>query len=306
MSISVWCSRALATPLADPGRTTSPPAFSGLLGLVAHAAVGLLVTGRAAPALVPSLGLLAVLGLAYANGANDVSTGVASLVGSGVAGARTAVACGVVCTAAGSLAAAVVSSTLVATFSGGLLAEGQGAFGAPAALAVALGAGTGWLVRWLPRRAPLAVVHWLTSGATSFARGLNDAPKIVALGLGFRVALGPAAPTWLLFVGVALAMAVGGWANGRHVLETLAERVTRLGDAEGVGANLTTAVLVGAASPLGLPVSITHVAGGAILGGAAGGSPGRWGVVGQIGLAWLVTLPAGALLGMLLLRVVQV
>ncbi len=79
---------------------------------------------------------------------------------------------------------------------------------------------------------------------------------------------------------------------------TLAERVTRLDDREGLGADLATALLVGVASRLGLPVSTIHVSGAAIVGVGArrGRAAVRWRTAGEIALAWLVILPVAGLL----------
>ena len=83
---------------------------------------------------------------------------------------------------------------------------------------------------------------------------------------------------------------------GRRVTETLAERVTVLPRAEALSASVTSAVLVGVASPLGLPVSMTHVSGSAIaaLGGRHGRQVVRWDILTRVLLAWLVTAPAAA------------
>jgi PiT family inorganic phosphate transporter len=354
---------------------------------------------------------LAVL-LAWANGANDVSKGIATLVGSGVANRRAAVLWGAFWTFAGSVAAAFASQALVATFSGaGLLAA---PVAGPAFLAaVSLGAllwvafasrtglpvstthaiagalaGTGIAAQgatslhwaFLARRValplalspvvsillvsalypllrrgvtrfetyclcierrdfvmaagaglamtsasstsissvPSAVVapvaecetapaitarlsavdalHWLSAAATSFARGLNDTPKIVALGVGATAVFG-VPPAWL-YVAIALAMAGGGLIAGFRVVETLACRVTNMTPGEGFAANVVTTVLVGAASVVALPVSTTHVSSGAIIGiGLHHGSAIQWRTVREMALAWLVTLPIAALMG---------
>jgi PiT family inorganic phosphate transporter len=65
-----------------------------------------------------------------------------------------------------------------------------------------------------------------------------------------------------------------------------------------LAANLTTAFLVSTASQLGLPMSTTHVSGGAIIGVGVRWGVGavRWHTIGEIGLAWLVTWPMAALL----------
>ncbi len=142
-------------------------------------------------------------------------------------------------------------------------------------------------------------IHWLSSGLTAFARGANDAPKIVAiLLLGGLVDYRIEAPAahMALFAGVAAAMAAGSFLGGRRVTRVLAERVTRMDHTEGLSANLTTSSLVLSAAVLGLPVSTTHVSSSAIVGiGMLKGLDAvRWATVRDMVLAWLVTLPAAA------------
>ena len=356
--------------------------------------------------------VVAVVGaLAFANGSNDVSKGVAPLVGSGLAGYRSAIAWGSAWTAAGTMLGAVFAGAMLTTFGHGLLAPGVtpdlGAAMAAllaAATWVALASRTGlpvstthalvgavvgatvsshgldavaWsalagkvalplvlsplvafllaaaLVRLLPGRgsgsqeardclcadmspavavvarqgqsaylasqpllrfttgtsdgcasAPegtlrLTVDHlqWVTSAATSLARGMNDAPKMVALGLAAAaLASTGSAPTPLLYAAVAGGMVVGGLAAGRRVTHLLAEQVTPLDGSTGLIANGVAAVLVATGAVYGLPMSTTHVASGGIAGvGAAGGSLNRT-TLRQMVLAWIVTLPASAAL----------
>lgn len=134
-------------------------------------------------------------------------------------------------------------------------------------------------------------VHYASAGAVCFARAVNDTPKIAAL-----LMVGEAIAGWKLAV-VAAAMVVGGLVQSRKVAETMSKRITALNPGQGLTGNLVTALLVIGASRLGLPVSTTHVSVGSIFGiGMAGGKP-QWKTVGQIGTAWLTTLPLGGLLG---------
>ena len=363
---------------------------------------------------ISPLAFALVFALAFANGANDVSKAVATLVGSGVTNYRSAMAWGTVWTVVGAALAAFVASAMIKTFSHGLVQTGT-IIESAATLAVLTGAmawvlfasrtglpvstthaltgaivGTGFVafagegliwsaigkkialpllfspflaltvsllihpaIRALARkwegaclcvmpasRALVAIdprggtrtlfqaahfgqpviavpsqcdraglqglvvgldtIHWLSSGLASFARGTNDAPKIVAmLLLGSATATWPNASSQLAaFGGVALAMGLGSYFGGLRVTEVLAEKVTRMDHSEGLSANLTTSVLVLVSGTLGLPVSTTHISSSAIIGiGLLKGlNSVRWTTVRDMVLAWMVTLPASALL----------
>lgn len=133
--------------------------------------------------------------------------------------------------------------------------------------------------------------HFLSGGVVSFARGLNDTPKIVALLLLWK-----ALDIRLGFIAVAAAMAIGGLLNARNVAETMSQKITVMNHGQGFAANLTTALLVVLASLFGLPVSTTHVSVGSLFG--IGLTTGRANprVMSAIVLSWLITLPCGAVL----------
>lgn len=135
-------------------------------------------------------------------------------------------------------------------------------------------------------------IHWFSAGMIGFARGWNDAPKIAALCV---IAL--PRNMGVAFAIVATTMALGGLVSGGRVLETLAKKLTPLPLPESLTASLTTACLVGLASWKGLPVSTTHVSTGAIIGAGLTNNPAgvKWKKVGEIGLSWIVTLPAAGL-----------
>jgi inorganic phosphate transporter, PiT family len=137
----------------------------------------------------------------------------------------------------------------------------------------------------------LDTLHFLSAGAVGFARGLNDTPKIVALLLA-----GGALDANLGLVLVAVVMAVGGVLNARRVAETMSKKITRMNPGQGFTANLVTALLVAGASRFGLPVSTTHVSVGSLFGIGVVNGTARWRMVGTILLAWVTTLPLGALL----------
>ena len=140
-------------------------------------------------------------------------------------------------------------------------------------------------------QALIDTLHFLSAGLVSFARGLNDTPKIVALLLitqAFSVKWG--------MLAVALGMAMGGWLNARKVATTMSQKITKMNAGQGFSANLVTAGLVIAASRYGLPVSTTHVSVGSIFGGGLVSRQANWQVFYQILLSWLLTLPIAAVI----------
>jgi PiT family inorganic phosphate transporter len=138
-------------------------------------------------------------------------------------------------------------------------------------------------------------LHLLTSGLTSFTRGMNDTPKIAALLVGTSLLGGTNTTT--LFGFVAIAMATGSLLGGRKVFNTLSGKITPMDGLEGFTANFGASTLVTAATFFGFPLSTTHVATSAIVGiGVSSRGRANWRVVRDILLAWLVTLPTTALI----------
>ncbi len=128
------------------------------------------------------------------------------------------------------------------------------------------------------------VLVLLTLGL-AFANGANDVSKGIA-------------------TLVAVAMSFGSVLGGFRVTETLARKVTRITHDDGLLANLATSALVSLASLWALPVSTTHVSSGAIIGIGAESKESRlqWRTVREMLLAWVVTLPAAALVAALAFR----
>jgi PiT family inorganic phosphate transporter len=329
--------------------------------------------------------------LAWANGANDVCKGVATLLGSGAASERHALLWGALWTVLGGVAAVFWGAALVSTFSKGFLTSGfpvstvfivsalggavswvllatwlgwpvstthallggivgaaliiagpEGLSGAAVAnkallplflstlAAILLCWCLLWLGRLVAKRVPAwrpgcceheawlrnpfvcddrerqstltsqriwTALHWFSAGATSFARGLNDVPKIAAFlllalasGMSSEVSSQNAA---LVIMAVAVVMGMGGMWGGRRVLGVLAHRVTTLDPGRSLAANLGTSMLVLAASPLGLPVSTTHVSTGSLIGirWADKARPAEGDALRSILFAWVITLP---------------
>lgn len=138
-------------------------------------------------------------------------------------------------------------------------------------------------------------IHWFSAAAISFARGLNDTPKLVAVLL-----VAAAYNARLNYLVVAAAVAIGGVLGATRIAHTLSKRITPMAAREAVTASLVAAALVTLASPFALPVSTTHVTSGGIFGiGLLRKAEADWGKVREILLAWLATLPLGAALAAL-------
>jgi PiT family inorganic phosphate transporter len=164
-----------------------------------------------------------------------------------------------------------------------------------------------WVVR---RRAPGTVnrvfrrLQLVSAGFVALTHGTNDAQKTMGVITLALVASGHVSaehfyvPTWVI-VASAVAMAAGTYAGGWRIIRTLGQRVTKLGPPQGFAAETATASILWATAHFGFPVSTTHTVSSSILGAGASTrfSAVRWGIAGNIVLAWLVTIPAAALVG---------
>ena len=176
------------------------------------------------------------------------------------------------------------------------------------ALALLLWLGVAWL---FSRSTPLAVdrkfrVLQLGSAALySIGHGGNDAQKTMGIIAGLLYAEGFLGtdfyvPFWIVLschAAMALGTLIGGW----RIVRTMGSRITRLKPVQGFCAETAGAATLYLATSLGVPVSTTHTITGAIIGvGAARRvSAVRWGIAGSIIIAWVITLPAAALIGAL-------
>jgi PiT family inorganic phosphate transporter len=133
----------------------------------------------------------------------------------------------------------------------------------------------------------LSALHWLTSGATGFARGLNDTPKIVAVG-AFALIPAGMSTSGVLWI-VSLAMFAGAMLGGMRLTRRLSTGVVKMSDVEGCKANATTAVLVGLGAWQGLPMSTTQVSTSAIAGSAGDVSRINMKTIRDFAIGWTVT-----------------
>jgi PiT family inorganic phosphate transporter len=137
-------------------------------------------------------------------------------------------------------------------------------------------------------------LHYMSGAVVSFARGLNDTPKLVSLLLITQLFQIP------VYIGIlAGAMAIGGLINARKVADTMSKKISRFNHGQGFTANLITGTLVIVASKFGFPVSTTHVSVGSIYGiGLVNKTSDKREIV-RIVLSWVLTLPCAALLSAL-------
>jgi inorganic phosphate transporter, PiT family len=133
--------------------------------------------------------------------------------------------------------------------------------------------------------------HFLSAGVVSFARGLNDTPKIVAMLLLLK-----ALDLRWGFFAAAVTMAVGGLIHSRRIAETMSDKITAMNHGQAFSANLATGILVIVASLFGLPVSTTHVSVGSLFGIGLATGQANPRVMRNIALAWIITLPCAALI----------
>jgi inorganic phosphate transporter, PiT family len=140
----------------------------------------------------------------------------------------------------------------------------------------------------------------------SLAHGTNDAQKtmgIITLALishGDLPSTGFDVPLWVI-VSSATAIALGTYTGGWRIIRTMGSRIIKMDPAQGFAAQSSGAAVILTASHLGFPLSTTHVISGAVMGAGAAKrlSAVRWGLAGNIAVAWILTLPAAAAIGAL-------
>ncbi len=135
-------------------------------------------------------------------------------------------------------------------------------------------------------------MHYLSAGMVSFARGLNDTPKIAALLL-----IAPQFGDVGGMLAIGLLIAIGGVVSARKVAEVMSWKITSMNHGQGFVANLVTAGIVIGASRFGMPVSTTHVSCGSLFGIGTVTRQAKISMIGKILTAWVATLPLAAALG---------
>jgi inorganic phosphate transporter, PiT family len=140
----------------------------------------------------------------------------------------------------------------------------------------------------------------LSAAFMAFSHGSNDAQKtmgVMTLALVNAGVLASFSVPLPVILAAATAISLGTAAGGWRIIRTMGTRVVKLDPVHGFAAETTAASVIVAASHFGMPVSTTHVISGAIMGVGSSDrfNSVRWAVARNIGIAWLLTLPAAAL-----------
>ena len=148
-------------------------------------------------------------------------------------------------------------------------------------------------------------LHLFSAGAYSLGHGLNDAQKTMGVITVLLYSTGYlagqfAVPNWVA-LSCYVAMGIGTLTGGWRIIETMGTRITKLNQHQGFSASLGGSIMLFAASYLGIPVSTTHTIAGCVIGAgtARRASAVRWGLAGDVAIAWIITIPASALVAAL-------
>jgi inorganic phosphate transporter, PiT family len=145
-----------------------------------------------------------------------------------------------------------------------------------------------------------------SGGLLALAHGTNDAQKTMGVITLALIAHGDIAannfhvPEWVV-ISAASAIALGTYTGGWRIIRTVGSRIIKIDSAQGFSSQGAGAAVILAASHYGFPLSTTHVISGGVMGAGAAKrlSAVRWGVAGNIVVAWVLTIPAAGLMGAL-------
>jgi len=201
-----------------------------------------------------------------------------------------------------------VTKTLIAIVASPLVAFGI------AFLAMFLVAGVRNVFKLQDNAKPFKWLQLVSAGAVSFGHGANDAQKTMGVIAALLVGTGHlaagtdgniAVPTWVEFAAygsIALGTVWGGW----KIIETMGLKITTLHAASGVAANIGAVTSIFGATGLGVPISTTHAAASSVAGAGVGSGMGiNLKIVGEMVLAWIITLPTTIVLAFGIYKVTQ-
>ena len=181
----------------------------------------------------------------------------------------------------------------------------------PGAISPAVGFGVAFLIMVVVYRVffhvPPGLAHrsfrysqLVTGTWVAFTHGANDAQKtmgVIALALVTHGSISHFyIPAWVK-IAAGLTIAAGTYAGGWRIIRTLGQRIYKMQPEHGFAAQLAAGSTLYAGTHFGFPISTTHVVTGSVMGAGAvrGVSAVKWGIAGSIVVAWLLTLPAAAL-----------
>ena len=263
--LSLAVATTIATGIVDAGVITTTVVFAGLVGAITWNLVTWLFG-------LPSSSSHAVIGGTI--GAAIVGSGWAAIQGAGI-----------------------VSKVLVPAFFSPIIAALAAALSVMLAFRIVRRARPDFVQR------AYRIGQVASASLVSLAHGTNDEQKtmgIITLALitNGNISTHTGIPEWVV-VTCAAAIALGTYMGGWRVIRTVGKGITEISTPQGfVAESISSAVILGAAH-LGFAVSTTQVASGSVLGVGLGrrGAAVRWSTVGQMVVAWVVTIPSAAILG---------
>jgi PiT family inorganic phosphate transporter len=171
------------------------------------------------------------------------------------------------------------------------------------------------VIMWMFHKSPAGKVNrWfkhmqlVSASFMAVSHGSNDAQKAMGIISMALVSMGYMhggkdfhVPTWVVFL-CASAMALGTAAGGWRIIKTMGVKMIKLAPVHGFAAETAAAATILTATHFGLPVSTTHVISSSILGvgTAKRATSVRWEIAGQMGVAWVLTIPCAALVAYLI------
>jgi PiT family inorganic phosphate transporter len=169
--------------------------------------------------------------------------------------------------------------------------------------------------KWHDNHPAFKGLQLISAGAVSFGHGANDAQKTMGVIAALLLSAGYThigadgktveVPEWAAlsaYTAIALGTLWGGW----KIIETMGLKITTLHASSGTAANIGATTAIFGATAVGMPISTTHAAASSIVGAGVGSGKGaNWRVVGEMVVAWIVTIPAAATVSFLMYHLTQ-
>ena len=184
---------------------------------------------------------------------------------------------------------------------------------------ISMMARSGGVLAWLARprwvNGFFGKAQIVSAAGMGFAHGMNDAQKTMGIIAALFVAAGyvdvpqgsDALPVpWWVAIAAYAAIALGTVWGGWRIIRTMGLRLTSLNARTGVAANIGATTAIFGATALGVPISTTHAAASSVVGAGTAGRRGtNWRCVGEMAIAWVVTIPATCTVGFVLYHLSQ-